>query len=282
MFGMTVITNAGAALVRQALSLQKKIVFTRSCYGSQWDDSRADLANKPIEWYDVGIGTILGVSAGSQGLRVVAQHALELIPVNLNPNPKDPQPVISEEPVEIDAPKPVKAVCICAQLKKDGANPEYDPQDDVIFAATCNDNSCFTWADPFTVDFDLPIPMSAVVDDTGSTSGDYVTLDTDQTITGVKTFGVFGNDDWHERTEIGHDGLGVVNNDSGEDNPDAIVLGSVNLLCRAEGDENYRSFAWANAPLNLVYNVSSKTVDLTLGDGTKIRLTCTNVEENPA
>lgn len=29
MFGMMVITNAGAALVRQALSDQKKIVFTR-------------------------------------------------------------------------------------------------------------------------------------------------------------------------------------------------------------------------------------------------------------
>lgn len=277
MFGMMVITNAGAALVRKAASLQKKIVFTRSCYGSSWDDSRADLANKPIEWYDVGVGTILGVSAGSQGLRVVAQHALELIPSNLNPNPKDPSPVISEEPRETSAPKPVKAVCICAQLKKDGANPEYDPQDDVIFAATCNDNSCFTWADPFTVDFDLPIPMSAVVDDTGSTSGDYVTLDTEQTITGAKTFTnklvcVAGEDS----IEI-EEGLKVYNSADESNGTPYIIFGSSGVfVVDSNGDDV--DFEYAAMPLKAEYSTANKTVDLTLGDGTKIRLTCTNVE----
>lgn len=49
MFGMMVITNAGATLVRQAASGSQKLVFTRAKSGSQWDDSRADLANKTID-----------------------------------------------------------------------------------------------------------------------------------------------------------------------------------------------------------------------------------------
>ena len=280
MFGMMVITNAGAALVRQAASAEKKIVFTRSCYGSSWDDSRADLANKPADWYDVGVGTILGVSAGSGGLKVVAQHAMQLIPGSLNPNPKDPSPVIIEARVETDAPKPVKAVCICAQIKKDGADPEYDPQDDVIFAATCNDNSCFTWADPFTVDFDLPIPMSAVVDDTGSTSGDYVTLDTKQTITGAKTI--------DNTLEINPDGgsNGILIGKSFIGDQSIFIRNSAETSECEYGYDGITlnadiTFEFISMPLQCEYNTTNKTVDLMLGNGTVVRLTCTNVEENP-
>lgn len=81
MFGMTVITNAGAALVRQAASGSKKLVFTRAKSGSQWDDSRADLANKPADWYDGIEGTISGVTAGSDGLKSALEHATGNAPV---------------------------------------------------------------------------------------------------------------------------------------------------------------------------------------------------------
>lgn len=252
-----VLTNSGAALLRDAVNAQKKIVFTRAICGSNYDmDSRGDLAAKPIEWYNGADGSISGVSAKASGLTVIAEFsAIE------------------------SGTDPVKSACICVQIKKDGVSPEYDPADDVIFAAWCDDNSAYVSGDSISIKFDLPIALSSLVDDSGSTSGDFVTLDTEQTITGVKTFGVFGDDDWHERTEIGYDGLVVVDNDSGEDEPEAIVLESANLLYRGEGEENYRSFAWANAPLNLAYSVSSKTVTITTGEGVKIRLTCTNVEE---
>lgn len=258
MFGMMVITNAGAALVRQAASGSKKLVFTRAKSGSQWDDSRADLANKPADWYDGIEGTISGVTAGSDGLKVVASFA-----------------------AADSGDLPVKSVCICAQLKKDGVDPEYDEAEDVIFAATCNDNSCFTIADSFTVDFDLPIPMSSVVDDSGSTSGDYVTLDTDQTITGEKTFTnklvcLAGEDS----IEI-EEGLKVYNSaDESNGTPYIILASSGGAVVDSNGDEV--GFEYAAMPLEAAYDTTSKTVDLTLGDGTVVRLTCTNVEENPA
>lgn len=248
MFGMMVITNAGAALVRQAASGSKKLVFTRAKSGSQWDDSRGDLANKPADWYDGIEGTISGVKAGSDGLKVVASFTAADI-----------------------GDLPVKSVCICAQIKKDGIDPEYDEAEDVIFAATCNDNSCFTIADSFDVNFDLPIPMSAVVDDTGSTSGDYVTLDTDQDILGTKTF-LCGED--NAKFE---EGLLIFNRDG----RNQLLLGSAGGMI-VDSDGNDQDFEYTSVPISISYNTTNKTVDLMLGNGTVVRLTCTNVEENPA
>jgi len=252
MFGMMVISNAGAALVRKAASGSKKLVFTRAKSGSQWDDSRADLANKPADWYDGIEGTISGVSAGSDGLKVVASFT-----------------------AADSGDLPVKSVCICAQLKKDGVDPEYDEADDVIFAATCNDNSCFTIADSFTVNFDLPIPMSSVVDDSGSTSGDYVTLDTEQTITKTKTVRVAD-----DQIILG-DGLSVQDGATDE-HPGYIAFfsGFMEYYSGIQGKEEH-SFDYEYMPLKAEYSTANKTIDLTLGDGTVVRLTCTNVEENP-
>lgn len=259
MFGMMVITNAGAALVRQAASGSKKLVFTRAKSGSQWDDSRADLANKPADWYDGIEGTISGVTAGSDGLKVVASFA-----------------------AADSGDLPVKSVCICAQLKKDGVDPEYAEADDVIFAATCNDNSCFTIADSFSVNFDLPIPMSSVVDDTGSTSGDYVTLDTKQTITGAKTI-----ENTLEINPGGSGANGLLIGKSFIGDQSIFVRNSAETKECEYGYEGITlnadvTFEFISMPLQCEYNTTNKTVDLMLGNGTVIRLTCTNVEENPA
>lgn len=257
MFGMMVITNAGAALARKAASGSKKLVFTRAKSGSQWDDSRADLANKSADWYDGIEGTISGVTAGSDGLKVVASFTAADI-----------------------GDLPVKSVCICAQIKKDGIDPEYDESEDVIFAATCNDNSCFTIADSFVVNFDLPIPMSAVVDDTGSTSGDYVTLDTEQTITGAKTI--------DNTLEINSDGgsNGILIGKSFIGDQSIFIRNSAETSECEYGYDGITinadtTFEFISMPLRCEYSTSNKTVDLTLGNGKVIRLTCTNVEENP-
>lgn len=251
MFGMMVITNAGAALVRQAASGSKKLVFTRAKSGSQWDDSRADLANKPADWYDGIEGTISGVTAGSNGLKVVASFTAADI-----------------------GDLPVKSVCICAQLKKDGVDPEYDEAEDIIFAATCNDNSCFTIADSFSVNFDLPIPMSSVVDDSGSTSGDYVTLDTEQEITAVKSVHV---EDWMIT-------LGPtlrIEDSTVEENPSFIDIGDSGGEYNAGGAHESAFFEYKDMIFKTEYSTENKTIDLTLGNGKVVRLTCTNVEENP-
>ena len=257
MFGLMVISNAGAALVRKAASGSKKLVFTRAKSGSQWDDSRADLANKPADWYDGIDGTISGVTAGSDGLKVVASFT-----------------------AADSGDLPVKSVCICAQLKKDGVDPEYDEADDVIFAATCNDNSCFTIADSFSVNFDLPIPMSSVVDNSGSTSGDYVTLDTKQNIIAEKSFGI-GSDGWNSTLEIVADGVVITDGDSADPKPNSIAIDSFNLSYRVEGDAYYTSFSFDTMPLQITYKPADNTVDLKCGDGTVVRLTCTSVEVNP-
>lgn len=258
MFGMMVISNAGAALVRKAASGSKKLVFTRAKSGSQWDDSRADLANKPANWYDGIEGTISGVSAGSDGLKVVASFT-----------------------AADSGDLPVKSVCICAQLKKDGVDPEYDEADDVIFAAWCDDNSAYVSGDAISIKFDLPIALSSLVDDSGSTSGDFVTLDTEQTITGAKTFVnklvcLAGEDS----IKI-EEGLKVYNSaDESNGTPYIIFASSGGAVVDSNGDEV--GFEYAAMPVEAAYSTANKTIDLTLGDGTVVRLTCTNVEENPA
>ena len=53
-------------------------------------------------------------------------------------------------------------------IAKDGVDPEYDEDDDVVVAAICNDNAGFTDADAFAVDLDLPCAASSIVDNVGA------------------------------------------------------------------------------------------------------------------
>ncbi len=265
-----VLTNSGAALLRDAVNAQKKIVFTRAICGSNYDmDSRGDLAAKPIEWYNGATGSISGVSAKASGLTVIAEFsAIE------------------------SSTDPVKSACICVQIKKDGVSPEYDPADDVIFAAWCDDNSAYVSGDAISIKFDLPIALSSLVDDSGSTSGDFVTLDTDQTITGEKT--IDGSLCVGSVASSGgtKDGEIIVIND---DLVSTIAYGVqveaaggfpyVNIqdtsIIIVDSEENEHSFSYTKIPLKAAYSTANKTIDLTLGDGTVVRLTCTDVEENP-
>lgn len=241
-----VLTNSGAALLRDAVNAQKKIVFTRAICGSNYDmDSRGDLAAKPIDWYNGATGSISGVSAKASGLTVIAEFsAIE------------------------SGTDPVKSACICVQIKKDGVSPEYDPADDVIFAAWCDDNSAYVSGDSISIKFELPIALSSLVDDSGSTSGDFVTLDTDQDILGTKTF-LCGED--NAKFE---EGLLIFNRDG----RNQLLLGSAGGMI-VDSDGNDQDFEYTSVPISISYNTTNKTVDLTLGDGTVVRLTCTNVEE---
>lgn len=176
-----VLTNDGAALLRDAVNNSKKIVFTRAICGSLYDmDSRGDLAAKSKDWYNGATGSITTVAADASGLVVIASFRA------------------------VDSgTDPVKSACICAQIAKDGVDPVYDPADDVIYAAWCDDNAQYTSGDDITIKFSLPVSIVGLVDDIG---------------------------------------VGLI-------------------------------------PLSCEYSTANKTVDLTLGNGTKIRLTCANVEE---
>lgn len=249
-----VLTSAGAALLREAVNDSKKIVFTRAIAGSHYDmDSRGDLSAKPIDWYDGANGSISGVSAKTSGLVVVA--SFEAVDSGVDP---------------------VKSACICAQIKKAGVDPEYDPADDVIFAACCDDNSLFVSGDSIQIQFDLSVAMSSLVDDTGSTSGDFVTLDTSQTIEATKKIHVGENE-----IVLG-DGL-CVQDGTVEENPGYIQLFStgVEYFSGTQGADEH-SFEFEAMPLKCEYSTANKTVNLTLGNGTVVRLTCTNVEKDPS
>jgi hypothetical protein len=245
-----VLTNSGAALLRDAVNAQKKIVFTRAICGSNYDmDSRGDLAAKPIDWYNGATGSISGVSAKASGLTVIAEFsAIE------------------------SGTDPVKSACICVQIKKDGVSPEYDPADDVIFAAWCDDNSAYVSGDSISIKFELPIALSSLVDDSGSTSGDFVTLDTAQEITASKSVHV---EDW--KITIGP--TLRIEDSTVEENPSYIDLGDVSGEYCSGGAHEPVYFEYEDMVFKTEYSTTNKTVDLTLGDGTKIRLTCTNVEE---
>lgn len=245
-----VLTNSGAALLRDAVNAEKKIVFTRAICGSHYDmDSRGDLASKPLDWYDGIDGSILAVSVAGGILSVIASFSGS-------------------------GSAPIKSVCICAQKKKDGVTPTYDKKDDIIIAATCDDNSCYLSGDSFKIRFDLPIALSGIVDPVGEIdplpNNVVTTTGPEQYIHGVTTF-------------------------SEDDNTAVILNGSVRMTDLYDEDEIYAEFSvgslmlgdkntdreynYVTMPLKCEYNTTSGTVDLTLGNGTKIRLTCTNVEE---
>lgn len=149
-FKNQVLTSDGAALLRKAVNDSEKIVFTRAVAGSQYDmDSRGDLASKPIEWFDGADGDVIGVSHASGHLSVsVAFEGVE--------NGTDP----------------VKSIALCAQIASDDPDPEYDPADDVVFAALCDDNSGIISADTFAVTIEIPLAISSLIDDGGIIASD--------------------------------------------------------------------------------------------------------------
>lgn len=145
MFGIQVITSEGAALLRKAAEDSTKIVFTRAKAGSAWENSRGDLCAKPLGWYGVKNGSISAVSNALGFLQVSASFT-----------------------ATASGTDPIKSVCICAQLVKDGDSPTYSEADDIIVAAVSNDNAGFISGDTFSVDFDLPVVAGSVVDAVGA------------------------------------------------------------------------------------------------------------------
>lgn len=140
-FSNLVLTSEGAALLRKAVNDSAKITFTRAVAGSHYDmDSRGDLAAKPLSWYDGADGEVIGVSHATGHLAVSVAFDAE------------------------DGTDPVKAVAVCAQIAIDDPDPEYDPDDDIVFAAMCDDNSGITSADAFAVTLDLPLAIPGLVD----------------------------------------------------------------------------------------------------------------------
>lgn len=141
--GVQILSSAGAELLRAALEKEEKLVFTRAIAGSKYDLDRGDLAAKPVAFFNGVDGTIIGVSY-AEGCTQVS--------------------------CAFDGSgdgAPVKSVCICAQVAIDDPDPQYDPDDDVVFAAWSDDNSGFVDSSSFALTFDLPIALDGVVDDGG-------------------------------------------------------------------------------------------------------------------
>lgn len=256
-FLTNVITSAGAQLLRDCEAAEKKIVFTRARCGSQWDENRDGVGYHDAEWFDGAEGTITGVSVGGN-VKVKASFSA------------------------VDSgTDPVKSVCICAQAKKDGVDPEYDEADDVIFAVSSDDNSGIISGIAFDVVFDMPTQCLGLVDAVGAVD-DAIHTSGDQSIDGKLTVGSFVvgdeesaygsvwvyNDDI--RTELGY-GLYIADTSN-----NAINFQSSEIIL---GDQGY---PYSTMPLKCEYNTTSGTVDLTIGNGHKIRLTCTSVVEDPA
>ena len=130
-FKFVFITPNGSALARIAKSQDKNVVFTRAKAGSHFDNSRGDLGVKGIQWFDGPYGSIERV----ESVRNLVVDAL--FDSSLPPG------------------FPIKSVALCAQIKKDGESPSYDPKDDVIFAIVSDDNSCFVSGIACTIRFDL-------------------------------------------------------------------------------------------------------------------------------
>lgn len=235
------ITSDGAKLARDAKAQNKGIVFTRAKAGSHYDidGNGGELIVKPLSWYDGATGTIDAINPREDGLLVrAAFSAIE----NTN--------------------EPIKAVCILAQLKKSGYNPTYDPKDDIIFAAWCDDSSLYTSAKSCSFDFDLPINLVDVVDHVGSI-GDYMTTDTIQQVSGIKSF----SDDGNTTTRI----AGSVDIfDAVETNDNAITITNTGLSVFPNGLDDYESmtyFEWGSMPLSATFNNETNKIEFILGDG---------------
>ena len=250
--GIEVITSEGAQLLRDAKKASKNIVFTRAVAGSNYDmDGRGDLAVKPLEWYNGAVGVIDAVNPREDGVLVRAKFSA------------------------IDnTDTPIKAVCILAQLKKSGLHPTYDPEDDVIFAAWCDDNALYTSAKACSRDFDLPINLVDMVDKSGSI-GDYMTTNTDQQVSGVKSY----SDDGTTTTRM----AGAVDIfDAVETNDYAISLTNTELSVFPNGlndGESMTSFEWSKMPLSATFNTETSKIEFVLGDGRCFEVTVDAIQE---
>lgn len=247
------ITSAGAKLVREAVAQNKQIAFTRAKAGSHYDidGNGGELIVKPIDWYNGAVGVIDAVNPREDGLLVrAAFSAIE----NTN--------------------EPIKAVCILAQLKKSGFHPVYDPKDDVIFAAWCDDSSLYTSAKSNEHDFDLPINLVGVVDQSGSI-GDYMTTNTNQQISGVKSY----SDDGTTTTRI----AGTVDIfDAVETDDTAISITNTELSVFPDGlghSESMTNFEWGSMPLSATFNTETNKIEFILGDGRCFEVTVDAIQE---
>lgn len=128
-----------------------------------------------------------------------------------------------------------------------------EKHDSAVYVAS--DNKPFNMSAITDIDDAFDSAIEDVVDDVPEGGGSFVTLDTEQTITGNKSFS-------------GVTAFARATGMSLTIDPDAYEITL---------DEN--TFDISTTPMSCAYSTSDKTVDLTLGDGTKIRLTCTNVEE---
>lgn len=247
------ITSAGAKLAREAVAQNKGIVFTRARSGKHYDidGNGGELIVKPLSWYDGATGTIDAVNPREDGLLVrAAFSAIE----NTN--------------------SPIKAVCIQAQLKKSGFHPTYDPKDDIIFAAWCDDSSLYTSAKSCSFDFDLPINLVDVVDQSGSI-GDYMTTNTNQQVSGVKSF----SDDGTTTTRI----MGTVDIfDAVETDDTAISITNTELSVFPNGlsdTESMTSFEWSSMPLSATFNTETNKIEFILGDGRCFEVSVDGIQE---
>lgn len=143
MFSLQIITNAGANLLRDAKEAGKKVVLTRARAGKKSDMDRGSLCWRDADWYDGKTGSVSVVSNALGFLHVEA---------SFNSGSGD---------------APIKSLCICGQLAKDGDNPSYAFEDDIVIAAVSDDNACFDDAAAFSVDMDLPVAASGVIDAVG-------------------------------------------------------------------------------------------------------------------
>lgn len=144
MFSLQVITNAGANLLRDAKEAGKKVVLTRARAGRNADMERGSLCWRDAAWYDGKTGSVSVVSNALGFLHVEA---------SFNSGSDD---------------APIKSVCICGQFAKDGESPSYADADDVVIAAVSDDNACFDDAAAFSVDMDLPVAASGIIDAVGA------------------------------------------------------------------------------------------------------------------
>ena len=146
-----------------------------------------------------------------------------------------------------------------------------EKHDSSIYVAS--DNKPFSMSAITDIDDEFDSAIGDVVDDVPEDGGgrggdDYVTLDTEQTITGVKTFTSQNG----TTVSLKSDGQLEIENSEG----DSLAIDALNGSLIYNGDNE---FPLPFIPLNCTYSTANKTVDLTMADGTKIRLTCTNVEE---
>lgn len=143
LFATSVLTSGGAQLIRDAISASKKIVFTRAKSGSEFEENRGGLAYKDASFYNISNGSISAV-AKNGSISVLASFS-----------------AVSQSVA------PVKSVCLCAQIAKEGDSPTYSESDDIIFAACSDDNSGFIAGNDYSVQFDLPVNALSLFDAVG-------------------------------------------------------------------------------------------------------------------